>query len=80
MENKFYLNPSLFTDRETLVLENGSMKAYAFRYSTGVCALKVENEKGFFIILPYQGQQVWRAEFWASHSSCAHSLMNLFPR
>jgi len=63
MENKFYLNPSLFTDRETLVLENGSMKAYAFRYSTGVCALKVENEKGFFIILPYQGQQVWRAEF-----------------
>ncbi len=63
MENKFYLNPSLFTEREQLILDNGSMKAYAFAYSTGVAAIKVENKNGFFIILPYQGQQVWRAEF-----------------
>lgn len=63
MQNTFYLSPSLFTEKETLILENGSMKAYAFAYSTGVAALRVENKNGFFIILPYQGQQIWRAEF-----------------
>lgn len=63
MENRFYLTPSLFTQRETLLLDNGAMKAYAFCYSTGVAALRIENKKGYFIILPYQGQQIWRAEF-----------------
>ena len=63
MESKFYLNPSMFTEKEKLILENGSMKAYAFIYPTGVEAIRVENEKGYFVILPYQGQQIWRAKF-----------------
>lgn len=63
MQNKFYLSKEFFTPREKLVLENGSMKAYAFTYTTGVAAVRVENEKGYFIVLPYQGQQIWRAEF-----------------
>lgn len=63
MQNKFLLNKAMFTEKENLILESSSMRAYAFRYSTGVEAVRVENEKGYFIILPYQGQQIWRANF-----------------
>jgi len=63
MESKFFINPSMFEEKEKLILDNGAMKAYAFKYSTGVCAIRVENEKGYFILLPYQGQQIWRAKF-----------------
>jgi hypothetical protein len=63
MQNKIYLSKESFTPKESLFLENGSMKAYIFSYSTGVAAIRVENKNGYFIILPYQGQQIWRANF-----------------
>lgn len=54
---------NFFTEKEFLLLDNGIMKATAFKYSTGVEALKIENDKGYFIILPFQGQQIWRLNF-----------------
>lgn len=60
---RIYLKKSMFNEKEFLFVENGSMKVTAFKYSTGVEALKIENEKGYFIILPFQGQQIWRAHF-----------------
>ena len=60
---KLYLKKEFFSEKEILLLEHENFKATAFKYSTGVEALKVENEKGYFIILPYQGQQIWRAGF-----------------
>jgi len=60
---RIYLKKEFFGEKEFLLLENGSMKATAFRYSTGVEAIKVENSKGYFIILPFKGQQIWRLHF-----------------
>ena len=60
---RIHLKREFFTDREFVLAENGAMKATAFRYSTGIEALKVENKKGYFIILPFKGQQIWRAHF-----------------
>jgi len=60
---KFNLRKEFFADREFTLIENNGMKATAFKYSTGVEALKIENSRGYFIILPYQGQQIWRAHF-----------------
>ena len=60
---RFYLNKEFFSDREFLITENAAMKAVAFKYSTGVEAIRVENKKGYFIILPFKGQQIWRASF-----------------
>ncbi len=60
---KVYLKEEMFTDREFVLVENKNLKATAFRYSTGVAALKVENERGYFIILPFMGQQIWRMNF-----------------
>lgn len=60
---RVYLKKEFFSDREFVLVENGKMKATAFRYSTGVEALKVENSKGYFIILPFKGQQIWHLHF-----------------
>ena len=60
---KLYLNNFQFTDRETLLAEDGEFKAVAFRYSTGVAALKVSNSRGSFTILPWMGQMIWRCDF-----------------
>ena len=60
---RFNLKKEMFSDREFTLIENNGMKATAFKYSTGVEALKIENSRGYFIILPYQGQQIWRAHF-----------------
>ncbi len=57
------LKKEMFADREFLLADNGTMRATTFRYSTGVEALKVENKNGYFVILPYQGQQIWRMHF-----------------
>ncbi len=57
------INKQMFTNKEFVLLEDKSFKISAFKYSTGVEALKAENDKGYFIILPYQGQQIWRASF-----------------
>ena len=60
---KINLREEFFTEKEFVLAENKSLKATAFRYSTGVAALKIENAKGYFIILPFMGQQLWRASF-----------------
>jgi len=60
---RVYLKREMFADREFVLVQNKNMKATAFKYSTGVEALKVENSKGYFIILPIKGQQIWRLHF-----------------
>ncbi len=57
------IRKDFFREKEFVFLENGQFKVTFFRYSTGVEAIKVENSKGYFIILPFQGQQIWRAGF-----------------
>ena len=60
---KLYLKQEFFTERDFTLVENKNMKVIAFKYSTGIEALRVENSKGYFIILPFKGQQIWRASF-----------------
>ncbi len=59
----FYLDKSLFSEKEHTVAEHGGMRAVAFRYSTGAYALRVENQRGSFTVLPFWGHQIWRASF-----------------
>ena len=60
---RLQLRKEFFTEKEFVFLDEGGRKVTFFRYSTGVEAIKVENRKGYFIILPFQGQQIWRASF-----------------
>ena len=60
---RLYLRKQFFEEKEFVLAKEGKMQAIAFRYDTGVEALRIENQRGYFIILPFQGQQVWRAVF-----------------
>ena len=53
--------PSFFSDRPLELLCDGALKATAFKYETGVCGLKIENQHCSMVVLPYMGQQIW---FW----------------
>jgi hypothetical protein len=58
-----HLTHSMFTERERPLIEHGPLSAGAFRYDSGVCALRLANELGQLILLPFQGQQIWSAQF-----------------
>lgn len=59
----FYLDSTVFGEKERVVAAHGSMQAKTFRYSTGTRAIRIENERGYFIVLPFWGHQIWRASF-----------------
>ena len=55
--------PQFFAEREKILVEHGSLSASTFRFESGVCGLRLRNELGQLILLPFQGQQIWSAEF-----------------
>ncbi|MCL4507612.1 MAG: DUF4432 domain-containing protein, partial [Chloroflexi bacterium] len=57
------LSPEFFSEKEKPLVTAGSLTASAFRFSTGVCGLRLKNEVGQLVLLPWQGQQIWSAEF-----------------
>ncbi len=56
---RWRLNPSMFTEKEHTLFESPSFSASAFRYSSGVEALRIRAGRGEIVWLPYLGQQVW---------------------
>ncbi|MBN2007376.1 MAG: DUF4432 family protein [Anaerolineae bacterium] len=58
-----YLAPEFFSEREKLLVDSMGFAAYAFRFDSGVCALRLVSEEGELVLLPFQGQQVWSATF-----------------
>jgi len=63
-EMMLHLAPSMFGERERPLFRFGNLHAEAFRFDSGVCALRLRNELGQLLMLPFQGQQIWSAEFY----------------
>ena len=61
------LNSVEFVRHETLLASCGSMTAFAFRYASGVAALRITNKVGEVVLLPFHGQQIWDATFYGRH-------------
>ena len=61
---KIYLQERFFSEKETVLVEEGELKAILFTYSTGVKAVKLANAKGSATVLPFMGQAVWRCDFF----------------
>ena len=57
------LYESSFGEKERLLCTMGSLSVSSFRYSSGIEALRVRNARGEIIVLPFKGQQIWRAKF-----------------
>ena len=63
MAVRIELHRSSFESRERRLLETGEFTVSAFRYDSGIEALRVCNSRGEIIVLPFKGQQIWRAGF-----------------
>lgn len=57
------LQPAQFGELERPLVEWGEFRVSTFRYGTGVAGLRATNAVGDVEVLPFQGQQVWRAGF-----------------
>lgn len=59
----FELYDDMFAPARRLLARHGDIVVHAFRYPAGVAALEIENGAGRTVLLPFQGQQIWDAEF-----------------
>jgi hypothetical protein len=57
------LKKPFFPEREGVFASQGRLRCSLFLYSTGVEAVRIENELGHIIMLPFKGQQIWDAVF-----------------
>ena len=63
MEAVIELRQASFEDRDRLLVEHAGMAASGFRFDSGVAGLRLRNELGELVLLPFQGQQIWSAMF-----------------
>jgi hypothetical protein len=62
-EQIIHLYPEVFSEKEKILLSAPPFTASIFRFPSGVCGLRLKNEQGTLVMLPFQGQQIWTAEF-----------------
>ena len=62
-ETRVHLVPQHFVERERTLIEHGPLSASTFLFDSGVCGVRLKNERGELVLLPFMGQQVWSAEF-----------------
>lgn len=63
MNGKIMLYKELFTQNEKVLYESEAFSVTMFRYSTGVEAVTLKNNKGYITVLPFMGQMIWDMEF-----------------
>ncbi|WP_319528832.1 aldose 1-epimerase family protein [uncultured Cohaesibacter sp.] len=52
-----------FASHEQMLASFAGMTASSFRYDSGIEALRLSNDRGHLVILPYYGQMIWDAVF-----------------
>ncbi len=63
LEAKISLKRDFFSEKERSLIKFGDLIGTIWTYSTGVHAVKIENNRGYIVLLPFKGQQVWDAVF-----------------
>lgn len=63
MPIRIELTQAMFGESEKSLGAMGEFRLSTFRYSTGIAALRVANARGHIDVLPFKGQQIWRAVF-----------------
>ncbi len=58
-----HLTPAMFSANERILVTHGALTASAFLFDTGVAGLRLRNDLGEIVLLPFQGQQVWSVSF-----------------
>jgi hypothetical protein len=74
-EGTVALEKQFFIEKEKLFFQHGNIKVSTFIYKSGVQAVKISNSRGYIIVLPYKGQQIWDAVFHGR----SLAMKSLFP-
>ncbi|MGR3512582.1 MAG: DUF4432 family protein [Paracoccaceae bacterium] len=72
---RVHLSDAMFARHEAELLVAGDIHVTTFRYASGVAALRVQTPRAELIVLPFKGQQVWRAVF----DGVDVTMRSLFP-
>lgn len=60
MKTRIMLTEEMFTPVKKILAEAEEFEVSTFRYMSGVCALEVRNSRCVYVLLPFQGQEIWR--------------------
>jgi galactose mutarotase-like enzyme len=52
-----------FGEKERTLAEGGGFRVSAFRYNSGIAALRVKSQRGEIVVLPFMGHQIWSCVF-----------------
>jgi hypothetical protein len=59
----FHLKQAFFAELPHEVFRNEAFRVELFRYPTGIEAIRVSQDRGHVVILPYYGHMIWEAVF-----------------
>lgn len=60
-QSVLHLSQEMFAPASRVLLESSGLNVETFRFPGGVAGLKLSNEMGHLVLLPFQGQQIWSA-------------------
>jgi len=58
------LDKCFFTPKEKILIKNNGICASIFLFDSDVHGLRITNDLGSVVLLPYQGQQIWSLSFY----------------
>ncbi len=76
---RIHLQNEMFGSAERLLLVHGGLEAWTFRYPSGVAALRFTSPLGQLVLLPFQGQQIWSAEFGSRNLTMKSMFHQPYP-
>ncbi len=57
------LRDGFFGEADYELIRSGPLSARLFRYPSGIAAVRLANDRGHVIVLPFMGQMIWDAAF-----------------
>lgn len=58
------IDKSYFSEKEKVLVENEGIHVSTFLFDSGVHGLRINNNCGSIVLLPFQGQQIWSCNFY----------------
>jgi hypothetical protein len=62
-QTTIHLQQNYFSESEKTLAEFAGLTASIFCFGSGVQAVRLKNQVGHLLLLPFQGQQIWDAQF-----------------
>lgn len=79
MKTRLPLRREQFHETPATLLRNADFHVELFRYPAGIEAVRISNERGTVIVLPFYGQMIWEVRFDGHALTMGHSFKQPLP-